>query len=160
MFLDLLAGNPLVRRAADTMLVRYARRRTAELDRVDVPSVQNDTLLRLLNKARDTRFGRDHNFHRITSVQEYQASVPVRTYEDFWTGYWQSVFPALEGATWPDFIPYYALSSGTTGGTTKYIPLTHEMLASNKKAAYTTMALFRDYAPDARSFNGRIVFIG
>ncbi|HKA08195.1 MAG TPA: GH3 auxin-responsive promoter family protein [Gemmataceae bacterium] len=160
MILDLLAGNPLVRRAADAMLVRYARRRTAELDRVDVPSVQKSTLLQLLHKSRDTRFGRDHGFDRITTVQDYQAAVPVRTYEDFWTGYWQGAFPRLEGATWPDFIPYYALSSGTTGGTTKYIPLTREMLASNKKAAYTTMALFRDYAPKASVFNGRIFFMG
>jgi hypothetical protein len=34
------------------------------------------------------------------------------------------------------------------------------MLASNKKAAYTTMALFRSYAPNARIFNGRIFFMG
>ena len=35
-------------------------------------------------------------------------------------------------------IPYYALSSGTTSGTTKYIPVSREMVASNKKAAFTT----------------------
>ena len=160
MLLDLLTGNPLARRLADAGLVRYAHRRTAALDRADVPEVQRQTLLSLVQRARDTKFGRDHGFDRITSVEQYQAAVPVRTYEDFWQGYWQATFPSLEGTTWPDFIPYYALSSGTTTGTTKYIPISKEMLASNRKAAFTTVALFRHAAPESRLFNGRIFFLG
>ena len=160
MFLDLLSGNPLARRIADSGLGMYARRRTAALDRADVPKVQRQTLLSLLEKARGTRFGRDHGFDRITSVEEYQAAVPVRTYEDFWRDYWQTAFPCLEGTTWPDFIPYYALSSGTTTGTTKFIPISKEMLASNRKAAYTTMALFRHAVPDAQILRGKFFFLG
>src|SRR5262245_56009093 len=160
MLLDLVTGNPLARRLADVGLVRYAHRRTVALDRIDVPAVQRQTLLSLIHTARGTRFGRDHGFDRITSVEEYQAAVPVRTYEDFWRDYWQATFPSLEGTPWTDFIPYYALSSGTTTGTTKYIPITKEMLASNRKAAFTTVALFRHVEPNARLFGGKIFFLG
>jgi hypothetical protein len=160
MFLDLLIGNPLVRRIADAGLVRYARRRTAALDAMNVVEVQKQTLLSLVERARDTKFGRDHGFDRIRSVEDYQQAVPVRTYEDFWRDYWQASFPKLEGTTWPDFIPYYALSSGTTTGATKYIPISKEMLKSNREAAYTTVALFRNAAPDAKTLNGRFFFLG
>lgn len=160
MFLDLLIGHPLVRRLADAGLVRYAHRRTAQLDRLDVPETQWQTLRQLLFRARNTAFGRQHGFDRIVGVEQYQDQVPVRTYEDFWRDYWQAAFPKLEGTTWPDPVPYYALSSGTTGGTTKYIPVTKEMLASNRKAAFTSMALFRHWAPKADTFSGRLFFMG
>lgn len=160
MFLDPLIGHPAVRRLADAGLVRYAHKRTAELDRLDVPATQWDTLRRLLHRARHTRFGRQHGFARIVGVEQYQDQVPVRTYEDFWRDYWQAAFPRLEGTTWPDAVPYYALSSGTTGGTTKYIPITKEMLASNRKAAFTSMALFRHAYPKSDIFTGRLFFMG
>ena len=40
-----------------------------------------------------------------------------------WGSYWQEEFPRLTGCTWPGTIPFFALSSGTTSGTTKYIPV-------------------------------------
>src|SRR5262245_43468921 len=123
MFFDPLIGHPLVRRLADAGLVRYAHRRTAELDRLDVAETQWRTLKRRVHKARSTRFGREHGFDRLAGIEQYQSTVPVRTYEDFWREYWQATFPRMEGTTWPEFIPYYALSSGTTTGTTKYLPI-------------------------------------
>ena len=43
--------------------------------------------------------------------------------------------PISTTSTWPGTIPYFAFSSGTTSGATKYIPLSRQMLASNQKAA-------------------------
>jgi hypothetical protein len=159
-FLAPVAGSRLVRRAADAGLVRYAHYRAAALDRMDPGRVQHDTLLRLVRAARATRFGRDHDFARITSVADFQARVPVRDYEYFWTTYWKAAYPRLDDVTWPGKVPYYALSSGTTSGTTKYIPVSREMLRSNKKAAYTTVALYRHARPAARLFTGKFFFLG
>src|SRR5262249_60986507 len=69
-------------------------------------------------------------------------------------------YPRLDNITWPGWVPYYALSSGTTSGTTKYIPVTREMMASNKKAAYTTLAFFRHLFPAAKLFTGKFFFLG
>src|SRR6476646_10038592 len=101
MLLDPLIANPLARRLADAGLVRYAHHRTARLDRLDVPETQWHTLKQLLHTARNTRFGRQYAFDRIVGVEQYQETVPVRTYEDFWRDYWQASFPRLEGTTWP-----------------------------------------------------------
>ena len=116
-----VASRPLVRRLADAGLHRYARRRVAALDRCDNSAAQESILLRLVGKARFTSFGRAHDFRRIRSIADYQCRVPLRTYEQFWADYWQPAFPNLRGVTWPGRIPYFALSSGTTTGTTKYV---------------------------------------
>src|SRR5262245_4287025 len=101
MFFAPLIANPIARRLGDAGLVRYAHWRTAQLDRLDVPETQWQTLRQLLHKARHTRFGQQHAFDRIVGVEQYQQIVPVRTYEDFWRDYWQDTFPRLEGTTWP-----------------------------------------------------------
>ncbi|QDU22610.1 GH3 family domain-containing protein [Urbifossiella limnaea] len=159
-FLAPLADSRLVRRAADAGFVRYAHARAAYLDRVDAGRLQRATLMSLVRRARDTRFGRDHDFGRITSVADFQARVPVRGYEFFWDTYWKPTFPRLDDVTWPGRLPYYALSSGTTSGATKYVPVSREMLASNRKAARTTAALFRHSRPEARTLTGKIFFLG
>jgi hypothetical protein len=155
-----LVGLPLSRRVADAGFVPLARRRVRKYDAVDVPAVQRQTLLDLVSKAADTRFGRDHDFASIRTVEDYQARVPVRDYEAFWTGYWQASYPDLTGVTWPTPIPYYALSSGTTSGTTKFVPVSAEMVAANKRAAYTTLSLFRNIFPDAKILTGKFFFLG
>jgi len=155
-----LAGHRLVRRAADAVSLRIAHNRVTTLDRMDAGQVQHETLLRFVRHAQSTRFGRDHDFSHITSVQDFQARVPVRDYEYFWTTYWKDAYPNFADVTWPGFVPYYALSSGTTSGTTKYIPVTREMLASNKKAAFTTIAFHRHHRPADRLFTGKFFFLG
>lgn len=159
-FLAPIAGNTLVRRAADAVLLRYAHHRTRQLDRMDAGVMQHNTLLRLVRTARNTTFGRDHDFARITSVADYQARVPVREYEWFWDNYWKAAYPRIDNITWPGKVPYFALSSGTTSGATKYVPVSWEMVKSNKKTAFTTIALFRHAYPAAKLFTGKFFFLG
>src|SRR5580692_4390251 len=154
-FLAPVTANKWVRKAADAVLLRYAHHRVAALDRMDAAKVQHNTLMKLVGHARNTMFGQDHDFSRISSVADYQARVPVRDYEWFWNNYWKDVYPNLDNVTWPGKIPYYALSSGTTSGATKYLPVSREMVRSNKKTAFTTIALFRHSNPGAKLFTGK-----
>ena len=150
----------LIRRAADFAFGRYARRRARSLDRLDVAGEQRRTLLRLVRHAQATHFGREHDFGRIRTVADYQRRVPLRDYDAFWQEYWHPAFPLLQDTTWPGLIPYFALSSGTTTAATKYIPVSREMLASNRRAALTTLALFLAARLDTPLFRGRIFFLG
>jgi hypothetical protein len=155
-----LLGRPFVRRWADVAVGRYAARRARQLDRRPVEPLQRQTLLRLVRFAQHTRFGRDHEFARIHSVADYQLRVPLRDYESFWSEYWGEPFPYLQQATWPGRIPYFALSSGTTSGATKYIPVSRQMLASNQRAAFTALSLFLAAHPATPMFTGRLFFLG
>jgi hypothetical protein len=159
-FLDLVTGNRLVRKAADALLARFARKRTLFLDQADAAELQHNTLLALVARAQRTRFGREHDFASIRSVDDFQLRVPIRDYEAFWKEYWEPVYPHVEDVTWPGRIPYYALSSGTTSGATKYVPVSKEMLKSNRQAAFTTLAFYRHVYPDVPLFNGRVFFLG
>src|SRR5579884_3855857 len=158
--LESLAARPLIRRLTDAVMGRYAVHRTAQLDRRPAGKLQQQTLLRLVRHARHTRFGQDHDFGRIHTVADYQRRVPLRSYEAFWSDYWRGPFPYLADVTWPGPIRYFALSSGTTSGATKYIPLSSQMLASNQKAALTTLALFLAAYPGTPLFKGRLFFLG
>jgi hypothetical protein len=129
------AGSKFIRTATDAGFVRLAHRRVKALDRMDVAQVQQDTLLKLVHRAADTRFGRDHDFAGVSSVADFQKRVAIRDYEAYWQEYWKEAYPRLQGVTWPDAIPYYALSSGTTTGATKFIPVSWDMVKSNRKAA-------------------------
>lgn len=155
-----LLSSSLVRRVADRGFLTYSRRRVAELDRLDAYRVQERILQKLVRFATPTAFGEDHRFDRIRSIMDYQRQVPLRDYEAFWDEYWRRPFPRLEGSTWPEFVPYFGLSSGTTTGSTKYLPLNRRLLRSNTKAALTSLAFFLSKHPEVRLFQGRLFFLG
>lgn len=145
---------------ATPLLRLYAAGRLARLARQDPAAAQRRTLARLLRRAAETRFGREHGFAAIRDVAGYQTRVPLRRYEDFWAQYWRAPFPVLRDATWPGTIPYFARSSGTTNGTSKYIPISRAMLRANRGAALDTMAFHLAARPRSRVFGGRNFLLG
>lgn len=155
-----VADNRWMRKTVDAGFGWYARRRAKKLDQASVVDQQCATLLHLVRHAQNTRFGKDHGFASIRKVRDFQERVPLRDYDAFWHDYWRPSYPVLENVTWPGRIPYFALSSGTTSGTTKHIPVSREMMASNRKAAITSLALFRSAHPEVPLFNGRLFFLG
>jgi hypothetical protein len=135
---------------ATPLLKLYAARRRAVLAREDAGEAQRRTLRDLVRRAAGTRFGREHGFSGIGTPAQFRAQVPVRGYEDFWARWWQESFPVLEDATWPGRTPFFALSSGTTAGRTKYIPVTDAMVAANRRAALDILVHHAANRPDSR----------
>jgi hypothetical protein len=130
------------------------------LERLDPVATQRRQLLGLVRTARRTRFGRDHGFASIRTVEDYQKAVPLRTYEALWREYLDDQYPIFRDLTWPGLIPYLALTSGTTQGATKYIPVSRPMLASNQRGAKTMVAFHLAAVPTSRLFQGRLFFLG
>jgi hypothetical protein len=155
-----LAGAPPIRAAVNAGFHIFARRRLAQLAGADSVAIQRRTLLDLLGQARATRFGRDHGFAAIQTVADFQAAVPLRNYEDLWKAYLRDQYPIFDNLTWPGRIPYLALTSGTTQGATKYIPVSRAMIASNLKASQTMIAHVVAGRPGSRLFQGRMFFLG
>lgn len=142
------------------ILKLFTRARVARMRRLDPAATQQRLLLRLLRTAQHTRFGQAHDFGGINSVAAFQSRVPLRRYEEFWRDWWQPDFPTLRDVTWPGLIPYLALSSGTTSGTTKYIPVTAAQMAANRGAALDTLAWHLDAHPHSRPFAGLSFMLG
>ncbi len=157
---DRLAALGAVRGTVDLGFHLASRWRIGALNRLDPVATQERTLLALIGRARKTRFGRDHRFDRIDGVAAFQAAVPIRSYEELWEDYLREPFPQWDDLTWPGRIPYLALTSGTTQGATKYIPVTREMAASNRRAALPMVSYHVAAHPDSRLFRGRMFFLG
>jgi hypothetical protein len=138
----------------------YAQRRRNALARQDAAAEQERQLLRLVGQAANTRFGRDHGFAKIRSVAEFQARVPLRRYEAMWNDYWKAAFPVLTDCSWPGTIPYFAQSSGTSSGTTKYIPCSDAMNRANARAGLDVLVHHVTARPNSRVLGGKSFLLG
>lgn len=149
---------------ATPFLKLYAALRNASLARQATRSgsarIQEQQLLKLTRHAADTEFGKQHKFSSVNSVADFQARVPLRYYEDFWTQYFKPAFPKIGGQTWPGQLKYFCVSSGTSAGATKYIPLTREMLNSNKKAGIDMLVHHVTNCPNSQVLGGRSFMLG
>jgi GH3 auxin-responsive promoter len=145
---------------ATPILRLYARWRSAQLARQDPLREQQRQLVRLLRRAEATRFGRDHRFAEIRDIADFQARVPLRRYEDMWELYWRRDFPRLTDCSWPGTIPFFALTSGTTSGTTKYIPCSREMNRANDRAAADILVHHLANRPQSRVLGGKTLMLG
>lgn len=144
----------------DAALKFYARRRRETLADEDAAAAQERQLLALLARAKNTKFGRDHGFSSIHNMRDFQSAVPLRRYEAMWNDYWKAPFPTLTDISWPGIIPFFAVSSGTTSGTSKFIPVSHEMNRANTRAGFDLLAHHLAARPNSRPLSGKIFMLG
>jgi hypothetical protein len=135
---------------------RHARRRLTQLDREDPAASQQEQLRRLVRKAKRTRFGRDHDFAKFRNLDDYQGNVPLRTWEQFWSGYWKAGYPLLDDCTWPGKVPFFGMTAGTASGSRRAVPCTRESLAAMKRAQRDVLVRHLIQRPDSRAPGGKI----
>jgi hypothetical protein len=138
----------------------YARFRGRALSRQDAARTQERQLLRLVRRAARTTFGRAHGFASVRGVADFQNRVPLRCYEDFWRDFWEPAFPRLAGVSWPGRVPFLAVSSGTSSGTTKYIPVSPAMTRGNRRAALDVLVHHLAARPRSRVLDGAHFMLG
>ena len=92
-----------------------------EFDRLDATRTQSHTLLALVHRGESTRFGREHDFRRIRTPDDFRRLVPLTTTADLWRERWEPALPHLNGATWPGAI-------ALTGSPASPLPSTAELL--------------------------------
>jgi hypothetical protein len=74
-----LAHSSLGRRGAEALFRCHCRHRLTKLDRLDASRCQIRTLLGLVHHGYRTPFGRDHDFRRIRTLDDFHRLVPLRT---------------------------------------------------------------------------------
>lgn len=84
---------------------------------------------KLIRRAQNTVFGREHNFEAIKSYEDYKNAVPVTSY-DYFHHLIERAKKGEPDTLWPGKINRFAISSGTTGKG-KHIPVTDERLISD-----------------------------
>ena len=122
--------------------------------------VQNELLLKLLFKAKNTEFGLINNFDSINSYDEFTKNVPIQQYE--------RIEPLIErtrkgeqNVFWPTPITWFAKSSGTTNAKSKFIPVSNEALEDcHFKGGKDMLCLYINNNPDAQLFVGKSLRLG
>ncbi|HMT96274.1 MAG TPA: GH3 auxin-responsive promoter family protein [Ferruginibacter sp.] len=101
----------------------------------DVRSQQLKVLKKLLRKARFTEFGQQYRFDEILLARhcgkKFQQEVPTYNYSKIYKEWWYKTLEGIPDVCWPGVIKYFALSSGTSEASSKYIPITKELVRSN-----------------------------
>src|ERR1044071_1544286 len=99
---------------------------------------QIKVLKNLLRKARFTEFGQHYRFDEILMTnqpeKEFQQVVPIFDYSKIYREWWYKTLENKPDICWPGKIKYYALSSGTSESSSKYIPVTNDLLRGNRLA--------------------------
>jgi len=99
---------------------------------------QMRTLKKLLKKAQHTAYGREHNFTEILDSPDlygsFTSSIPIGDYLNM-LPWWTKAREGEPDVTWPGKIEYFAMSSGTSDGSSKYIPVTTDMIRYIRRAS-------------------------
>ncbi|MFK7049693.1 MULTISPECIES: GH3 auxin-responsive promoter family protein [Flavobacterium] len=111
----------------------------------------------LIQKAKHTQFGKDHQFEQIQSFDDYVQKVPVRDYEEL-RPYIDLVVKGQEDILWIGKPIYFAKTSGTTSGA-KYIPLTKESMPYHIEAARNAILEYVYETGKADFVNKKMIFL-
>ncbi len=123
--------------------------RALRLPENNVRNQQLRVLKKLLRKARFTEFGKRYNFDEILISKhvgkKFQELVPTYNYSTIYKEWWHKTLQGKPDVCWPGKIKYYALSSGTSEASSKYIPITNDLLRGNKIVMIKHLLSLRNY---------------
>lgn len=118
---------------------------------------QEKIFSQLIEKARNTRFGKEHGFQSIKNHLDYCNNVPVREYEEF-KPYIQAIQEGDKAVLWPGTPKYFCKTSGTTSGT-KYIPITSHSIGNHIRTARNALFHYVSQKKDSNIFDGKMLFL-
>ncbi|PCI33726.1 MAG: hypothetical protein COB60_07010 [Flavobacteriaceae bacterium] len=118
---------------------------------------QKKVFLDLLKEAKNTAFGKDHNFKDIKTYADFKRQVPIVDYERL-RPYIDRVVAGESNVLWKNKPLYFAKTSGTTSGV-KYIPLTKESMPMQIDGARNAMLHYIEETGDASWVNGKMIFV-
>ncbi|MCC8117953.1 MAG: GH3 auxin-responsive promoter family protein [Bacteroidales bacterium] len=121
---------------------------------------QRKILEYLLGQAALTKWGRHRGISARLSYEEYSSKVRVHDYEYFRS----KVMRMINGekdVLWPGITKRFAQSSGTSGGKSKYIPVTDDSLKQNHyPGAAVSVGLYLRAYRHSRMFAGKGLILG
>ncbi|HPE85985.1 MAG TPA: GH3 auxin-responsive promoter family protein, partial [Bacteroidales bacterium] len=107
----------------------------------DINGIQTDELRKLLRKSKNTEFGKTYQFSDLLKtndrelIQAFQRRVPVFDYNTMFRSWWHRSLKGEANISWPGKIRYFALSSGTSEASSKYIPVSSDMVKQIRKTS-------------------------
>ena len=145
-----------------TVITWWLKRRMSEIDHIRNNPVETQALLwqKLMDTARDTEWGRQYQYHKITSIREFQEQVPTSSYEELFP--WiEKAMKGGENLLWPGLTTSFSKSSGTTNDKHKYIPVTQDSLEEcHYKGGKDLISLYLNNRENSEVLNGKNLAMG
>ena len=122
--------------------------------------VQNELLLSLIDIAKNTEFGKVHDFASIKNYKTFSERVPIKNYD----GWQDDIERARRGENnifWPSPIKWFAKSSGTTRAKSKFIPVSFESLEDcHYAASKDLLCMYLNNNEGSQMFTGKSLRLG
>lgn len=118
---------------------------------------QEKVFRKLISKAKNTAFGKDHKFDQIKTYRDFKERVKVNDYEGL-RSYVDRIVAGEEDVLWKGKPIYFAKTSGTTSGA-KYIPITKDSMPTHIKAARNALLFYIAETKDASFVDGKMIFL-
>ena len=135
------------------------RYRKIETFATEAEALQMKVLRRLLHEARDTEWGRTHDFGNTNTYEQFAQS-EVNDYEAL-KGAIDRMRHGERDVLWPGLVRWYAKSSGTTNDKSKFIPVSSQALKDTHYAGgQDSVTCYLHHHPDSRLFDGRALILG
>lgn len=130
----------------------------------DPRTTQEKELKKLLKAASGTAFGEHYKFNEILKskniIQEFQQRVPTHDYNKIFRDWWYRSLQGEAYVCWPERIKYFALSSGTSEASSKYLPVSNDMLKAIKKTSIKQIFSLARYEFPTEFFEKGILMLG
>ena len=121
---------------------------------------QNGVWDSLLDRAKETEFGKQYGFATTASYREFKNNIPLHTYEDIFP-YIEKSIAGEENILWPGKTQWFSKSSGTTNAKSKLIPVTQEAIQDcHYKGGKDLLSIYYHNNPGAKLFSGKHLILG
>ena len=122
--------------------------------------IQIKVLRSLIAAAKDTEWGRQHNFKDVDTYEQFAAACPVSDYDALKASI-DRMRHGERDVLWPGRVDWYAKSSGTTSDKSKFIPVSRQGLKDTHYAGgFDSVSLYLHNTPESRLFDGRALVLG
>lgn len=122
--------------------------------------VQGEWFQRLINEARNTEWGKKYDYANIKNREQFRQRVPITTYETL-KPYIDRIRKGEQNVLWNTEIRWFAKSSGTTSGKSKFIPVSRESLEETHfSGGKDLLSFYCTNYPDTKLFEGKSLGLG
>ena len=117
--------------------------------------VQNELLESLILKSRNTEWGKKYDYKSINNYKDFASRVPIQSYETL-KPYIDRIRNGEQQILWCSDIKWFAKSSGTTTGKSKFIPVSKETLIDcHYKGGKDLLAIYHHNHPESKLILGK-----
>jgi len=121
--------------------------------------VQQDVFATLIDKAKNTEWGKKHDYQHINNYQDFVRNVPMQDYDSLAPEI-QKIREGQKNILWHSDIKWFAKSSGTTSKS-KLIPVSKEALMDcHYKGGKDLLAIYHNNHPKSKLILGKTLVVG